>query len=653
MAFQFPDPAVTTTVVNPETGITYQWKADPGKWVITTGEPEDDCLSTILTFIDGYDTSSTNPGEFLRTFLPLEQQLYLHDLTWYGSELSTGDTIYVDGVAYETVRQGYDTNLDADGNPRGTYISFAENSISFVPGEKYKFSYCPPVYPTGEFAPFTSSYRCVHPDDYTGEDGTCYGKTVSYTNDPEYNFANGLFVEWEFASRDLNGGAAFNDDQGYSIAFDYVFDPVQPGTYTSEQFGTFVITGRRGFRKYEGYVEFGDNIDFAENSIVYIRNPSQSPSQQPRPVYISESAPSQYGVNSKQGSLWWDSSEDQGVLYVRYENQADGEQYWVPASPPVSLDAINATIDSSLIIQGELQQRVALGESKQRTIENKVEALEGTVVDGVWKYGSRTWPQNNGEFDIVLGNNTKTIAWQDAVKLRIYKTDIKGVDHSFNQVSVSDLVRIGQVGSNAIYRILSEAQANGDYYEFSVEIVSYEYEAVEGILEYNFEFLPAFDATAYATKNYVDEAIAVNAAMPIGSIIFWGGTVSKIPSGWVECAGQTATQAVQELTGLTKIPNLKNYMPAGAGGVFGPTLGTYHSSKFKSHSHTVSRLEPGSTQGNPDGSADASASRYRYWRGNKDGDGSNGNSIARPTNTVGDSITAPPVYLGVYIMKVA
>ena len=54
MAFQFPDPAVTTTVVNPETGITYQWKADPGKWVITTGEPEDDCLSTILTFIDGY-----------------------------------------------------------------------------------------------------------------------------------------------------------------------------------------------------------------------------------------------------------------------------------------------------------------------------------------------------------------------------------------------------------------------------------------------------------------------------------------------------------------------------------------------------------------------------------------------------------------------
>ena len=35
-AFQFPDPSVETTVVNPITGSTYQWKEPPGKWVITT-----------------------------------------------------------------------------------------------------------------------------------------------------------------------------------------------------------------------------------------------------------------------------------------------------------------------------------------------------------------------------------------------------------------------------------------------------------------------------------------------------------------------------------------------------------------------------------------------------------------------------------------
>ena len=33
-AFQFPDPAVQDLVVNPVTGSTYRWKADPGKWVI-------------------------------------------------------------------------------------------------------------------------------------------------------------------------------------------------------------------------------------------------------------------------------------------------------------------------------------------------------------------------------------------------------------------------------------------------------------------------------------------------------------------------------------------------------------------------------------------------------------------------------------------
>ena len=35
-AFQFPDPATgQTTVVNPITGSTYQWKELPGKWVVT------------------------------------------------------------------------------------------------------------------------------------------------------------------------------------------------------------------------------------------------------------------------------------------------------------------------------------------------------------------------------------------------------------------------------------------------------------------------------------------------------------------------------------------------------------------------------------------------------------------------------------------
>jgi hypothetical protein len=35
-AFQFPDPAFEQTVTNPTTGSSYEWKADPGKWVLIT-----------------------------------------------------------------------------------------------------------------------------------------------------------------------------------------------------------------------------------------------------------------------------------------------------------------------------------------------------------------------------------------------------------------------------------------------------------------------------------------------------------------------------------------------------------------------------------------------------------------------------------------
>ena len=57
MAFQFPDPSVATTVVNQETGIIYQWQADPGKWVIAVNDLERYCVeqtsSTLEVNVDG------------------------------------------------------------------------------------------------------------------------------------------------------------------------------------------------------------------------------------------------------------------------------------------------------------------------------------------------------------------------------------------------------------------------------------------------------------------------------------------------------------------------------------------------------------------------------------------------------------------------
>ena len=235
-------------------------------------------------------------------------------------------------------------------------------------------------------------------------------------------------------------------------------------------------------------------------------------------VHVGPDAPS----GPSTGELWFDTKGDELTLYIWTGAE------WVPAAPPVSLDGINATIDTALIVQNDLKARVTDGERKQKTLENKVAALEGTVVDGVWKYGSRAWPQNPGEFDLTVGENNKTTAWQDATTLRIYKTDARSKNFTFSEVSVADFVRIGQLGTNAVYKILSEARPKENYFEFLVEVVSYEDQALEAILEYNFEFLPAFDATAYATKQYVDDVVAdievpAPAWTPSAFMWEWGG----------------------------------------------------------------------------------------------------------------------------------
>ena len=57
MAFQFPDPSVATTVVNQDTGITYQWQDPPGKWVIAVETLDTYCVeqqtSTLELNADG------------------------------------------------------------------------------------------------------------------------------------------------------------------------------------------------------------------------------------------------------------------------------------------------------------------------------------------------------------------------------------------------------------------------------------------------------------------------------------------------------------------------------------------------------------------------------------------------------------------------
>ena len=86
-------------------------------------------------------------------------------------------------------------------------------------------------------------------------------------------------------------------------------------------------------------------------------------------IAVGDSPPDEY----KHGTLWWDSSPDKLTLYMYYDPDNDPDTgAWVDASPPTSLDGINATIADALLVQDDLVSRVGTGETRQATIESTV-----------------------------------------------------------------------------------------------------------------------------------------------------------------------------------------------------------------------------------------------------------------------------------------
>ena len=149
-----------------------------------------------------------------------------------------------------------------------------------------------------------------------------------------------------------------------------------------------------------------DKLDFtgAANGITYTWDATDEKwrvkafrSQDDLLVSVGDTAPS----DPKEGDLWYDSKPDSLKLFV-YDGTA-----WVVATPldgvNTDIDDIKATIDAALIVQADLVTRVSEGETKQAdlqstvdnalivqdeieadidVLENKIEAFEGTIVDG-------------------------------------------------------------------------------------------------------------------------------------------------------------------------------------------------------------------------------------------------------------------------------
>ena len=158
---------------------------------------------------------------------------------------------------------------------------------------------------------------------------------------------------------------------------------------------------------------------------------------------------------------------------------------------------IQETITDALVTQSEIQEDVS-------TLEAKVEALEGTVTDGTWRFTSRDTPLQ-GEFDLLDGVGAKINGdWSKAQFIYLTNPDYLNVNHTFEFLGLEDYIRIGGAGGGAVYRVKSGKTGTNALVEYQVEHVSSNGVVLESFA-HDFEFTPGFDPTAYATISYVDE----------------------------------------------------------------------------------------------------------------------------------------------------
>ena len=191
----------------------------------------------------------------------------------------------------------------------------------------------------------------------------------------------------------------------------------------------------------------------------------------------------------------WEIFEDviDEPLYSKGESGGGGSGN--PFATNDRVDVVQQEVDDLSAAQGTTQSEVD-------TLQNKVTALEGTVIDGRWKLDNRTTARA-GYYVAFAGINNAT-TWDSVTSIQMNPQDEDGKTFTFAQIAIGDVIRIGASGSSAIFKCTSTFTQSGDVYNATVELLNSSGTPAEA-LSYNFEFLPSFDPSAFATVDYVDQ----------------------------------------------------------------------------------------------------------------------------------------------------
>lgn len=270
------------------------------------------------------------------------------------------------------------------------------------------------------------------------------------------------------------------------------------------------------------------------------------------------------------GDLWFDTSPDELTLYVYSEDSTA----WIPAAPPTSLES---RVAAGEVLQQEIHARLQTNELLTGAHTNqidelaiKVEALEGHTLSGQWALALSGSPRPGKVLLYKEGFAPGVVSWSDVKFLGFYPEDIGGVTHDFSDIIVDEYIRfttsVGEANGVTFKVTDNSAGASG---VFGV-VVNVEKGVPVNEEIYGVEFLPPFDPSQYATKEYVD---STSGGLPIGTVVMWFG--ASAPANWLKCDGSsfnTTTYAALHVHLQTvpnyvsgKTPNFQGLYPGGAG----------------------------------------------------------------------------------------
>ena len=160
----------------------------------------------------------------------------------------------------------------------------------------------------------------------------------------------------------------------------------------------------------------------------------------------------------------WEIFEDviDEPLYSKGESGGGGGGSGGSFATNERVDQVQQEVDDLSAAQGVTQSEVD-------TLQNKVTALEGTVIDGKWKLDNRTTARV-GYLALAGINNATT--WDSVTIIQMNPQDEGGQTFTFAQIAIGDVIRIGATGSSAIFKCTSTFTQSGDVYNATVELLN-------------------------------------------------------------------------------------------------------------------------------------------------------------------------------------